>query len=159
MTTSTARQMADRPRPNPLSFYFDPVPDIVRLDIARGKLTELDGLVMGRCLRQRGASGCAPGSACTKEKLAAAPRFDEAGNVLDEGGLGKHPRTIQRSFARLKLCGHLEHVPDLSDRTGYRIEFPSLRPIRLAAGTEASLPGRPARPGGGDSRVSPPPAS
>jgi hypothetical protein len=155
-TSSAARQTTARPRPNPLAFYFDPVPDIVRLDIARGKLTELDGLVMARCLRQRGASGCAPGSACTKEKIAAAPRDDEAGNLLDQGGLGKHPRTIQRSFARLKQCGHMKHVPDLSDRTGYRLEFPSLTPIRLAAGTEASLPGRPTRPTGGDSRVSPP---
>ena len=156
MTTSTARQTAYRPEPNRLPFYFDPVPDIVRLDIARGKLTEAgrpgDGTMPAPAWRVR----CAPGSACTKEKIAAAPRDDEDGTLLDPGGLGKHPRTIQRSFARLKLCGHLKHVPDLSDRTGYRLEFPSLQPIRLAAGTETSLPGRPARPGGGDSRVSPP---
>jgi hypothetical protein len=88
-TNSTSKHA---PRPSAaLPFHFDPIPDLIRQDIAGGKLAPLDGLVIGRCLRMRTTAGCAPGHACTKEAIAME--------------LGKSPRTIQRSDRRSPHSG------------------------------------------------------
>jgi hypothetical protein len=154
--TSTAVRTT-RPQPKPLPFYFDPIPDQAQIDVGMGKITALDAMVLGRCLRQRRTSGFAPGTECTKEKIGAPPGFDEQGRLIDRGGLGRCPRTIQRCFQRLKAAGWMEHLPDPHDLTGYRLAFPKLVPIRLAPGTETSAPGRRPCPPPGDVRVSPPP--
>ncbi len=133
--------MATRPR-RELSFYFTPIPDVVMPDVALGDLTSFDALVLGFCVRQRRHDGSAPGLECTKETI---------GEFA-----GKHPRTVQRSFARLKARKHLAHVPDLSDRTGYCLEFPSLKPIRLSPETVSSSGDRRSCLPPGDGRVSPP---
>ena len=123
----------------PLSFYFDPVPDLIRQDIANGfavgdvVLKDLDAMVMGRCLRQRRPDGCSPGCECTKEQIGAS--------------LGRHPRTVQRSSP-----GSRGSITSTTLRT------PATRPgtawSSRRSSRSASAPRRPRLPPG-DSRVSP----
>lgn len=105
---------------SPIGCTFDPIPDPVTADYAAGHLELLDLVVFGKLFRGRQGES-SPGHLCTKERIAEAL------------GGRQHPRTIQRSFARLKEHGWIDHVkvdhPDpanRANRTGYRVVFPKL---------------------------------
>src|SRR6516225_1151881 len=81
----------------PIGHTFAPLLDPALEALAQGELEPLDVIILGMVYRRRDGRA-SPGHLCTKEAISTA--------------LGSRwgPRTVQRSFTRLKKGGWMDHL-------------------------------------------------